>query len=130
MEMLVQIAQMRATGEEPFAYAFSPTHKTKELQSLFAELPNGEEAQVDGGVVYVAGRVMASRFMGKLAFIDIADESGSIQVVCLDERNRDRDERPLVVHREEPFGRRTARGLHLCQEARGCWRLCRCRWRN
>ena len=76
---LHQVAQIRAAGEEPYAYSFDPTHKAEALQLEYSDLEAGKE--VDGiADVRVAGRVMASRFMGKLAFISLLDESGTIQV--------------------------------------------------
>ncbi len=68
---------LRSFGKEPYALAFEPTHKTSELQSAHQDLPKGQERQV---TVSVAGRVLARRVMGKLAFFTLADEAGSIQL--------------------------------------------------
>ena len=67
---------LRELGQEPYALRFEPSHRTDQLQADHADLPNGEERQLE---VAVAGRVMTRRVMGKLAFFTLADETGSIQ---------------------------------------------------
>ena len=64
-------------GQGPYALTFSPSHRMAELQESHSDLPKGEEREVS---VSVAGRVMARRVMGKLAFFTLADETGSIQL--------------------------------------------------
>jgi lysyl-tRNA synthetase class 2 len=68
---------LRELGQEPYALRFEPSHRTDQLQADHADLPNGEERQLE---VAVAGRVMTRRVMGKLAFFTLADETGSIQL--------------------------------------------------
>eukprot|EP00887_Chlorella_sp_A99_P007861 scaffold20.g7861.t1 len=72
-------AELRAAGKDPYAYSFQRSHTAAELQALHAELGPGEEA-AGGGEVAVAGRIMARRVMGKLAFCRLVDASGSIQL--------------------------------------------------
>ena len=62
----------------PFAYTFNWTHKANELQEKYIALPNGEEDSTE--VVNIAGRIMIRRVFGKLAFFQLQDESGSIQI--------------------------------------------------
>ena len=62
----------------PFAYTFKATHKSDELQKLFAELKDGEE--IDNVEIAVSGRIMTRRVFGKLAFFTLQDDSGSIQL--------------------------------------------------
>lgn len=72
-----KIGKLRDIGINPFAYNFDKTHKAAELQASYRHLAAG---QIDDTVtVSVSGRVMAKRSFGKLAFVDIMDESGSIQ---------------------------------------------------
>jgi len=66
-------------GDEPFAYNFTPTHRSDHLQRDFKHLENGQEASEEIEVS-IAGRIIASRFMGKLAFLNLLDEHGTIQV--------------------------------------------------
>ena len=70
--------ELRIAGREPYAYTYARSHSAEELQKLYVELPNGE--QIDDVSVSVAGRIMARRVMGKLAFARLVDASGSIQL--------------------------------------------------
>lgn len=68
---------------EPYAYRWDRSHYTSELQAEYAGLGDGAEA--DGAPrVSVAGRVMAKRVMGKLAFLSLRDDKGTVQVGRLD----------------------------------------------
>ena len=68
---------LEAHGYLPYAYAYAPSHRAAELQQVHADLPNGEERPE---TVSLAGRLLARRVMGKLAFFTLADESGTIQL--------------------------------------------------
>ena len=59
---------------------FTDVHHLKCFQEKYAYLENGEVAELSCEVS-VAGRIMASRVMGKLAFARLMDESGSVQVM-------------------------------------------------
>ncbi|CAK0785539.1 hypothetical protein CVIRNUC_008749 [Coccomyxa viridis] len=79
-ELRIQKAQqLRDAGKEPYAYNFDRTHMAADLHEQFASLENGHEAEL-GEEVAVAGRVMARRFLGKLAFMSLVDDSGGIQI--------------------------------------------------
>ena len=69
--------QLGSLGQGPYAVDFSPTHRAAALQATHADLPCGQERDLE---VAVAGRVMTRRVMGKLAFFTLADESGTIQL--------------------------------------------------
>jgi len=77
---LQKVSELRAAGQEPYGYRFDRTHTAAELQATHAALEPGQE--VEGVDEAVAGRVMARRVMGKLAFLSLQDESGSIQLYC------------------------------------------------
>lgn len=82
---LQKVESMREAGVEPYAYTYNPTHTAMELQSLYeGKLEGGEEDEEAD--VAVAGRIMAKRSFGKLAFFTIQDESGTIQLHL--EKNR------------------------------------------
>lgn len=68
---------LRQQGMDPFAYRWETTHQTAELQEKFAELPQGEEVDFE---VAIAGRILARRVFGKLAFFNLQDETGTIQL--------------------------------------------------
>jgi lysyl-tRNA synthetase class 2 len=61
----------------PIPYRFERTATAAELHAAHAGLGAGEET---GQVVSVAGRLMLRREMGKLAFGELRDSSGSIQL--------------------------------------------------
>jgi len=64
-------------GFNPYCENFKVTHSTKYLNDKFSYLNNGEEFDID---VSIAGRVLARRVMGKIAFFSITDQEGSIQL--------------------------------------------------
>ena len=70
---------MKAAGVNPFAYTFDATHKAATLQEKYKDLSAGEEK---ADAVAVAGRVMVRRVFGKLAFFELQDDTGSIQLYC------------------------------------------------
>ena len=77
----VRIAKMdafKAKGINPFAYTFEQTHKAAQLQTAYADLANGTERE--DIEVSVSGRIMLRRVFGKLAFFQLQDDTGSIQL--------------------------------------------------
>ena len=64
-------------GLEPYAESFEKSHSTKYLIEKFSDLNNGEEKDFN---VSIPGRVIAKRFMGKIAFFTISDQYGQIQL--------------------------------------------------
>ncbi|MBL1175422.1 lysine--tRNA ligase [Pantanalinema sp. GBBB05] len=74
---LQKVQQLKQAGITPYAYRWESTHHAADLQAKFADLPSGEEVQID---VAVAGRIMARRVFGKLAFFTLQDETGTIQL--------------------------------------------------
>lgn len=65
---------------EPYAYKWDRTHSANQLQEIYRHLANGEESNSENDRVSVAGRVVARRAFGKLAFLTLRDDSGTIQV--------------------------------------------------
>jgi lysyl-tRNA synthetase class 2 len=74
---LEKAAQLRQLGLEPYAYRWECTHHAADLQSKYADLPKGEEVDVE---VAIAGRIILRRVFGKLAFFTLQDETGTIQL--------------------------------------------------
>lgn len=74
---IAKAAALRKIGREPYAIGFKPTSTAAELQIEHKDLANGQDRDVE---VCLAGRVLARRVMGKLAFFTLSDESGSIQL--------------------------------------------------
>ncbi len=61
-------------------YRFARTHEAAQVVGRWSGLAPGEES---GDVVGVAGRLMLSRPQGKLAFAELRDASGSVQLFAL-----------------------------------------------
>ncbi len=72
-----KIAQLQQAGINPYAYSWKSTHHAAQLQEMYAELASGEEVDVN---VAIAGRIMARRVFGKLAFFTLQDETGQIKL--------------------------------------------------
>ena len=69
-------------------YRFEQTVAAAEVAARWHGLGPGEES---GDVVAVAGRVMLSRPQGRLAFAELRDSSGAVQLFALDKHTRDFD---------------------------------------
>ena len=65
---------------EDIPYRFARTHDAAQVIEGWAHLGPGEES---GETVAVAGRLMLSRPQGKLAFAELRDASGSVQLFAL-----------------------------------------------
>lgn len=74
---LEKAEQLRQQGLQPYAYRWEVTHQAATLQEKYADLAAGEEVEVE---VSIAGRIMARRVFGKLAFFTLQDETGQIQL--------------------------------------------------
>ncbi len=74
---LVKADKLREIGMNPYAYNWISTHQAAALQLEYADLASGEEVDIP---VSIAGRILARRVMGKLAFFSIQDETGTIQL--------------------------------------------------
>jgi lysyl-tRNA synthetase class 2 len=72
-----KVAALRDAGVQPYAARFSVTARVAELEERYAELPSGEET---GDVVAVAGRLVARRDQGRLAFLVLRDATGDLQL--------------------------------------------------
>ncbi len=74
---LQKAEDLRQQGILPYAYRFEVSHLAGALQQQFAELEAGAE---DPTQVSMAGRILARRVFGKLAFFTLQDRSGTIQL--------------------------------------------------
>lgn len=72
-----KVETLKEEGLNPFAYKWEVTHHAGELQQEYVQLDNGEEVETE---VSIAGRIIARRVFGKLAFFTLQDESGTIQL--------------------------------------------------
>ncbi|GBL10943.1 lysine-tRNA ligase [Microcystis aeruginosa Sj] len=74
---LQKVAGLQKAGLNPYAYQWKSTAHAQQLQEQYADLAPGEEISTE---VAIAGRIIARRIMGKLAFFNLQDETGTIQL--------------------------------------------------
>jgi lysyl-tRNA synthetase class 2 len=79
-----KLDRVRGMGVNPYPNTFHRTATSREAVELLKR--SEESKQAAGPVVTVAGRVMARRGMGRVAFIDLRDGSGKIQLLFRDVR--------------------------------------------
>ena len=72
-----KVGQIKELGLNPYAYKWEISHHASELQEKHINLAAGEEVADE---VAVAGRIVARRVFGKLAFFELQDETGKIQL--------------------------------------------------
>ncbi|MBT5856008.1 lysine--tRNA ligase [bacterium] len=73
---LEKMNQLRASGINPFAYTYDPTHIISKVNATHEALEDGGHS---GETVKIAGRIVAKRGHGKATFGNILDQSGEIQ---------------------------------------------------
>jgi lysyl-tRNA synthetase class 2 len=73
-----KLERIRARGINPYPYGYHRSHTTQQALALLKEQEASGKAEAPA--VNLAGRVMASRLMGKVSFLDIRDGSGKIQL--------------------------------------------------
>ena len=85
-------AALRAAGQEPYPARVARSHTLAEAEAefvAFEEAAGESNVAAAGGAgpqVVVAGRVTALRDLGKIAFLDLRDGSGKLQLHCGRER--------------------------------------------
>jgi len=72
-----KLDRLRADGIDPFPHAFAGVEPIADLLAAHADLAAGEETDVRHRV---AGRLAARRGQGKMAFLDLIDRSGRLQL--------------------------------------------------
>lgn len=75
---LNKVDEMRKHGIEPYAYGFHTNSTALLLHSKYQTLANGHRDECSN--VSVSGRILARRIFGKLAFFELRDHTGSIQL--------------------------------------------------
>lgn len=97
---LAKVAAMRDAGAEPYAYVYDPNRTASQLAKEYdGKLEPGEEDATNEFTtlgegeeeIAVAGRIMARRVFGKLAFYTLQDETGTIQLQFDKKRLGERD---------------------------------------
>ena len=72
---------LRASGIDPYPQRTGRTHAIGDAIELFNSHEQ-ESPDTDGPRVTVAGRIAALRNMGRIAFIDLEDDTGQIQILA------------------------------------------------
>jgi lysyl-tRNA synthetase, class II len=79
-----KVAELRESGQNPYANGFSPKHTAAEVHAWFAagNVPSANPLSDEPRALRfsVAGRIVALRSFGKAAFAKVRDRSGEIQV--------------------------------------------------
>ena len=78
-----ELEEIRKEGIDPYPYAWEVDDKAARIISRFDDRFHqpGEDGEAkDRYEVSIAGRIMSKRVMGKAAFFDLQDETGTIQV--------------------------------------------------
>ncbi len=90
-----KLESLRAAGIEPFPHEFDRVEPIAAVRAQHASLTPGEETTV---AHRVAGRLAARRGQGKMAFLDLIDRSGRIQLQArVDELGPERMEQLLSL---------------------------------
>ncbi len=72
-----KLESLRADGIEPFPHAFPGVEPIAAVRAAHADLAAGDETE---STHRVAGRLASRRGQGKMAFLDLVDRSGQIQL--------------------------------------------------
>jgi lysyl-tRNA synthetase, class II len=72
-----KLDRLRADGVDPFPHAFPGVQPIASIHAAHADLPAGEDSDAR---YRVAGRLHARRGQGRMAFLDLDDRSGRIQL--------------------------------------------------
>src|SRR5688572_4608321 len=74
---IAKVEALRASGIDPYPVRFDRTHTAAEIHAAHDGIEPGAET---GERVAVAGRLMLNRPQGKIAFAELRDASGKIQL--------------------------------------------------
>lgn len=78
-QRLEKLGKIRGRGIDPYPHSYERSHTAREAVALFESQESGLQSVPSSGLSLV-GRITAGRFMGKVAFFDIRDGSGKIQL--------------------------------------------------
>jgi hypothetical protein len=105
-----KLESLRSAGIDPFPHEFDGVEPVGAVRTAHERLADGEETSVSHRV---AGRLAARRGQGKMAFLDLVDRSGRIQLQAR-----------LDVLGEERMERRSGRGAassRCASRTTRCW---------
>ena len=76
-----KLLRIRERGIDPYPPRYSRTHDNATAVAIFEAVEAGSRPATDAEGLSLAGRIVALRNMGRSAFLDLQDASGSIQVM-------------------------------------------------
>ena len=68
-----------AAGVDPYGHSIERSHSVGELNEQYAHLEDGDSTE---DAVTIAGRIMAKRVQGKIAFLELRESGCDIQLFC------------------------------------------------
>ena len=77
-----KLERLRERGIDPYPPRFFRSCDNATAAATFSAIEAGQTPESAGTGLLLAGRIVALRNMGRSAFLDLQDESGSIQVLC------------------------------------------------
>lgn len=77
-ERLKKIEELRKLGINPYPYSYAKKNNCEEIIKKFSKIKAGEETKIN---VNLAGRIINLRQLGKIAFANLQDDSGRLQIV-------------------------------------------------
>ena len=72
-------AALIAAGVDPYGHAIERSHSVGALNERYAHLEDGDSTE---DAVTIAGRIMAKRVQGKIAFLELRESGCDIQLFC------------------------------------------------
>ena len=72
-------AALIAAGVDPYGHAIERSHSVGALNEQYAHLGDGDSTE---DAVTIAGRIMAKRVQGKIAFLELRESGCDIQLFC------------------------------------------------
>lgn len=73
-----KLHELKENGINPFPHEYERTHHAEQVHKKFSHIQAGEKLETEK--VSLAGRLVTMRDMGKAAFFNLQDQSGSIQI--------------------------------------------------
>jgi lysyl-tRNA synthetase class 2 len=80
-ERIRKLNELKESGTNPFAHRFDSQDKRIQSKILKEKYSKLKEEETSTSFEFLAGRIMTKRSFGKLAFCELQDLSGSIQLV-------------------------------------------------
>ncbi len=68
-----------AAGVDPYGHSIKRSHTVAQLNEQYAHLEDGDSTEDE---VVIAGRIMAKRVQGKIAFLELRESGEDIQLFC------------------------------------------------